>query len=138
MALDHIHSKKYCYADFKPSNVLLGIGQVGSAVLADFGATVLLGQPIIEFSQAYCLDVDVQIASELIDWTCFATSLAQIARIDIFTYPTVSELLQVVVASSMDELLKTVIISCLKNPNSKNIQSAVDAFTLKYLNNSPK
>ena len=56
------------------------------ATLVDYGATVRIGSPIIEFTQSYCLDANVVTATVSLDWICLGTTLAQIAAIDILYF----------------------------------------------------
>ncbi|GMG17790.1 unnamed protein product [Phytophthora fragariaefolia] len=85
-ALCHIHSKKYCFADLKPAKTMLHSGEQGGASLVDFGGAVRLGDPIVEVTDQFCLDVAELQGSELLDWTCLGTTLAQLADIDITEY----------------------------------------------------
>ncbi|KAL8023495.1 putative protein kinase [Plasmopara halstedii] len=85
-ALCHIHSKKYCFADLKPANIMLHSGEQGGATLVDFGGAVRLGDPIVEVTDQFCLDVAKLQGSELLDWTCLGTTMAQLANIDITKY----------------------------------------------------
>ncbi|KAL8008754.1 putative protein kinase [Plasmopara halstedii] len=82
-ALCHIHSKKYCFADLKPANIMLHSGEQGGATLVDFGGAVRLGNPIVEVTDQFCLDVAKLQGLELLDWTCLGTTMAQLANIDI-------------------------------------------------------
>ncbi|GMF22366.1 unnamed protein product [Phytophthora lilii] len=87
-ALCHIHSKKYC---LKPANIMLHSGEQGGATLVDFGGAVRLGDPIVEVTDQFCLDVAKLQGSELLDWTCLGTTLAQLANIDITNYSVCGE-----------------------------------------------
>jgi serine/threonine protein kinase len=82
-ALCHLHSKGFCFSDLKPSNIMLQNAEHGHATLVDYGATVRIGSPIIEFTQHYCLDADTITATEHLDWICLGTTLAQIGGFDI-------------------------------------------------------
>ena len=68
-ALRHLHSKKLCYADLKHANIMLQNVEDGHATLVDYGATVPIGSPIREFTDAFCMDVDTAVGSE--NWTGF-------------------------------------------------------------------
>lgn len=69
-ALCHLHSKNYCFADLKPSNIMLQNSERGHATLVDYGATVSIGSPIIEFTPHYCLDANTFTATKPLDWIC--------------------------------------------------------------------
>jgi serine/threonine protein kinase len=66
-ALFHIHSKGYCFGDVKPSNIMFSTEEHGGAIVVDFGATVRIGDPIVEITDQYCLDVNVSQGSEAMD-----------------------------------------------------------------------
>ena len=111
-ALEHIHSIGYCYGDFKPSNVMLESGEIGHAVLVDFGSAVKLGSALIEYSENYCL-CKPSIGTREIDWICYGSTLAQLAGLNIIDHSNTS-LIDIVSQSTIDSLLKTLIISALK------------------------
>ncbi|GMF29114.1 unnamed protein product [Phytophthora lilii] len=48
--------------------------------------TVRLGTSITEITEPFCLDAPILQGSELLDWTCLGTTLAQLAGIDISMY----------------------------------------------------
>ena len=52
-ALEFIHSKDYCFSDFKPHNIMLN-SEVVRPVLIDFAAAVKLGSQIKEITKEYC------------------------------------------------------------------------------------
>ncbi|KAE8884745.1 hypothetical protein PF005_g12639 [Phytophthora fragariae] len=58
-ALCHIHAKKFCFADLKPSNIMLHCGEQGDATLVDFGGAVRIRDPIVEITDEFCLDVAI-------------------------------------------------------------------------------
>ena len=136
-AVAHIHEKGYCFADVKPSNIVLENQEQGKAVLVDFGATVKLGSKIKEVTDAYCLDYNTNIASVGLDWICFATTLSQLADINISLYATVTSVGEAVNNSSIDPLLKNVITCCLNLAESRSSASdlgaAVSLFIAKFL-----
>ena len=126
-ALCHLHSKGYCFADLKPSNIMLRNALQGHATLVDFGATVRIGDRIIEITKNYCLDVDTSIASESLDWICLGTTLAQIGGFQIYNYNTINDLVNDVINSSQNPNIKRLIISCLQNPSLSNIASSINS-----------
>jgi hypothetical protein len=127
-ALCHMHSKGFCFADLKPSNIMLPNIEPGYATLVDYGATVPIGSSIIEFTEHYCLDGNTSTATEQLDWICLGTTLAQIAGFDVYNFHTAVDLEEEVSCSSRDEHLKQVIVSCLRNPSSSNIELALSRF----------
>lgn len=75
-ALCHIHNKGFCFANLKPSNIMLTAGQGGKAVLIDFGGVGPLGDEVRESSKYFPLDIDLTKSSAELDWTCLGTTLA--------------------------------------------------------------
>ena len=126
-ALCHLHSKSLCFADLKPSNIMLQNTEPGNATLVDYGAVVPIGSPIIEFTQHYCLDADTITATEHLDWICLGTTLAQIGDFDVSNFDTAIDLVHEVSCSSQDEHLKQLIVSCLqKSPSLSEIELALN------------
>ncbi|KAL7996289.1 putative protein kinase [Plasmopara halstedii] len=136
-ALCHIHSKKYCFADLKPANIMLHSGEQGGATLVDFGGVVRLGGPIVEVTDQFCLDVAKLQGSELLDWTCLGTTLAQLANIDITKYHSRQDLVRSLKDGheQVDHLVGQLIISCLENPSETRIQSSAASFANLHLQN---
>jgi hypothetical protein len=126
-ALCHIHSKGYCFGDVKPSNIMLSNGENGGATLVDFGATVKIGQPIVEITAQYCLDVTVSQGSEEIDWTCFGVTLSQLAGVNISDLRSTVEHVRRVQEFDMSDRLKQLIIATMQGPTQKKVQSALDS-----------
>eukprot|EP00644_Phytophthora_capsici_P002844 jgi/Phyca11/124964/e_gw1.55.262.1 len=133
-ALCHIHSKKYCFADMKPANIMLHCGEQGGATLVDFGAAVRLGDPIVEMTDPFCLDVANLQGSELLDWTCLGTTLAQMAGIGITNYYSRQDLVWSLKDGDeeVDHLVGQFIISCLENPSESRIKAALDALPVSF------
>ncbi len=125
-ALCHLHSKRFCFADLKPSNIMLHNSEPSYATLVDYGATVRIGSPVTEFTQSYCLDASVVTATEFLDWICLGTTLAQIVGIDILNFEKADDLVDEVCCSAKDSNVKNLIVSCLKNPSSSSIESALN------------
>jgi hypothetical protein len=125
-ALCHLHSKNFCFADLKPSNIMLHNTEPSYATLVDYGATVRIGSPIIEFTQSYCLDADTVSATEHLDWICLGTTLAQIVGFDLFNFEKAADLVDEVYRSTQDENLKKLIVSCLQSPSASKIDSALN------------
>ncbi len=125
-ALCHLHSKRFCFADLKPSNIMLHNSEPSYATLVDYGATVRIGSPIIEFTGSYCMDADTITATEHLDWICLGTTLAQIGGFDIFNFEKAADLVNEVCRSTKDDNLKKLIVSCLQNPSSSKIESALN------------
>ncbi|KAE9299736.1 hypothetical protein PR003_g22918 [Phytophthora rubi] len=126
-ALCHIHDKQFCFADLKPSNIMLHCGEQGGATLVDFGGVVGLGNPIVERTGQFCLDVDVRQGSELLDWTCLGTTLANLAGIPITRYRLTTELVEFLNDEhcEVDGRVRRLILSCLVNPSGSRIQEAL-------------
>ena len=82
-ALKYMHARGYCFMDLKPSNIMMHYGDPGRAILIDYGGVVPKGEPLIEITEHYCLDIDKMVAHEGIDWVCLGSSLAELAGIDI-------------------------------------------------------
>lgn len=127
-ALCHIHSKGYCFGDVKPSNIMLSNCENGGATLVDFGATVKIGQPIVEITAQYCLDVNVSEGSEEIDWTCFGVTLSQLAGVNVSNLRKTVEHVRRVQEFNMSDRLKQLIIATMEGPTQKKVQSALDSF----------
>jgi serine/threonine protein kinase len=126
-ALCHMHSKMFCFVDLKPSNVMLQNAEPSSATLVDYGATVRIGTPLIEFTPAYCLDADTITATERLDWICLGTMLAQIGGFAIFNFERAADLVHVVSSSTIiDDNLKKLIVACLEDPSLSKIESALN------------
>ena len=125
-ALCHLHSKRFCFADLKPSNIMLHNSEPSYTTLVDYGATVRIGSPIIEFTESYCLDADTITATEHLDWICLGTTLAQIGGFDIFNFQKAADLINEVCCSAIDDNLKKLIVSCLQSPSSSKIESALN------------
>ena len=126
-ALCHLHSKGFCYADLKPANIMLQNTEPGYATLVDYGATVRLGSPIIEFSHHYCLDADTVTATEHLDWTCLGATLAQIGGVEFYNYENAADLIDAVNCSGMTNYFKRLIVSCLQSPSEATIELALNA-----------
>ena len=124
-ALCHLHSKGYCFADLKPSNIMLHTAEPGVSTLVDYGAAVRIGSPIIEFTENYCLDAGTSIATERLDWICLGTTLAQMGGFEIYNYQRVADLVNDVVHSTQEDYFKNIVLSCLQNPSSSRIESAL-------------
>ena len=127
-ALCHLHSKGFCFADLKPSNIMLQSTEPSYAALVDYGATVGIGSPIIEFTGSYCLDADIITATEHLDWICLGTTLAQIGGFDVYRFNRAADLAHEVSFSTKDEHLKQLIVSCLQNPSLSKIELALSQF----------
>ena len=125
-ALCHLHSKRLCFADLKPSNIMLQNSDPSYATLVDYGAAVQIGSPIIEFTHAYCLDADIITATEHLDWICLGTTLAQIGGFDISGMERAADLVNEVHRSTKEEYLKNLILSCLQSPSSSKIEYALN------------
>ena len=125
-ALCHLHSKRFCFADLKPSNIILHDSEPSYATLVDYGATTRIGSPIIECTQSYCLDADTSAATEQLDWICLGTTLAQIGGFHIFNFEKAADLVHEVYRSTEDDNLKNLIVSCLQRPSSSKIESALN------------
>jgi hypothetical protein len=110
----------------KPSNVMLQNAEPSYATLVDYGATVRIGSPLIEFTRSYCLDADTITATEYLDWICLGTTLAQIGGFDIFNFERAADLINEVCSSTKDDNLKKLIVSCLQSPSSSKIESALN------------
>ncbi|TMW58915.1 hypothetical protein Poli38472_007060 [Pythium oligandrum] len=114
-ALHHLHSKNYCYGDMKPTNIMLQGGEQGRAMLVDFGATVALGAPLLEATARYCLDIDVSVGTEMVDWVCLGSTLAELSGFDLGAYCTTKSLIHdVEEAPTMDTTLQEMIVSLLR------------------------
>jgi serine/threonine protein kinase len=124
-ALCHMHSKRFCFADLKPSNIMLRNSEPSYATLVDYGATTRIGSPVIEYTQSYCLDADTRTATEHLDWICLGTTLAQIRGFHIFSFDKAADLVDEVDRSSQDDHLKNLILSCLQSPSLSKIESAL-------------
>ncbi|KAG1708091.1 hypothetical protein DVH05_024776 [Phytophthora capsici] len=133
-ALCHIHSKKYCFADMKPANIMLHCGEQGGATLVDFGAAVRLGDPIVEITDEFCLDVAKLQGTELLDWTCLGTTMAQMAGIDITKYDSRHDLVRSLYdeREEVDHLVGQFIVSCLGNPSESRIKAALDHLAISF------
>jgi serine/threonine protein kinase len=125
-ALCHLHSKRFCFTDLKPSNVMLQNAEPSYATLVDYGATVQIGSPLIEFTRSYCLDADTITATEHLDWICLGTTLAQIGGFNIFNFERAADLVNEVCSSTKDDNLKKLIVSCLQSPSSSKIEAALN------------
>ena len=125
-ALCHLHSKGLCFADLKPSNIMLHNTEPGYATLVDYAAAVRIGSPIIEFTESYCLDADKITATEHLDWICLGTTLAQIGGFEIYNYNRAFDVVNEVLRSSKSEYFKNLIVACLQNPSSAKIESALN------------
>ena len=125
-ALCHLHSKSFCFADLKPSNIMLHNSEPSHATLVDYGATVRIGTPIMEYTESYCLDTDTITATEHLDWICLGTTLAQIGGFDIFNFKKAADLINQVCCSTIDDNLKKLIVSCLQRPSPSKIESVLN------------
>ena len=123
-ALDYIHSCGYCFADVKPSNIMMESSLVGNAKLIDFGSAIKLGETVIEISKPYCLDVNVEIGSRVLDFTCLGSSLAQLSGIDISCYSLASELLLLIRATPKLEF--DLAGACLRNGSYEEILKVIN------------
>ena len=133
-AVAYIHENGYCFADVKPSNIVLDNQEQGKAVLVDFGGTVKLGSSIIEVTDMYCLDFNASIASVYLDWICFASTLSQLAGIDISSNATIASLWDAVNSSDIDPLLKNVIRFCLNaESRSSALAGSISLFIETFL-----
>jgi serine/threonine protein kinase len=133
-ALCHLHSKSFCFADLKPSNIMLQNTEPGYATLVDYGATVQIGSSIIEFTKQYCLDADTVTATEHLDWICLGTTLAEMGGFRIFNYDRTIDLVHEVLASTQEDCFKKLIVSCLQRPSSSKIESALHQLECVNLN----
>ncbi|KAE9299738.1 hypothetical protein PR003_g22916, partial [Phytophthora rubi] len=126
-ALCHIHAKKFCFADLKPSNIMLHCGEQGGATLVDFGGAVRIRDPIVEITDEFCLDVAIVQGSELLDWTCLGTTLAQLAGIDITHFNWRQDLVVFLNdgCHSVDKRVGQLILSCLVEPCQSRIEAAL-------------
>ncbi|KAL8001196.1 putative protein kinase [Plasmopara halstedii] len=113
-ALCHIHSKKYCFADLKPANIMLHSGN--------------------KVTDQFCLDVAKLQGSELLDWTCLGTTMAQLANIDITKYHSRQDLVRFLKDGheQVDHLVGQLIISCLENPSETRIKSALNCLPISF------
>ena len=127
-ALCHVHDKGFCFADLKPSNIMLQNGEQGKATLIDYGGTVRIGSAVIEYTEDYCLDAYAWAATENMDWICLGTTLAKIAGFAIHDFDTVSDLAHEVSCSAKEEPLKQLILSCLQSPSPAKIELALCHF----------
>jgi serine/threonine protein kinase len=125
-ALCYLHDKGFCFADLKPSNIMLHNSEPSYATLVDYGATIRMGSPIIECTESYCLDTDRSIATEDLDWICLGTTLAQIVGFKIFKFEKAANLVNEVSCSNENNNFKSLIVSCLKSPSSSKIESALN------------
>ena len=126
-ALDYIHSCGYCFADVKPSNIMMESSLVGNAKLIDFGSAIKLGETVIEISKPYCLDVNVEIGSRVLDFTCLGSSLAQLSGIDISCYSLASELLLLIQATPKLEF--DLAGACLSNGSFEKIRKVINKYS---------
>jgi serine/threonine protein kinase len=135
-ALSHIHAHHMSYADLKPCNIMLDSSEEEKAILVDFGAVVPLGNPITEVSSPYFLDLatlddgevhlDTLKGSQVLDWTCLGSTLAQLSGIHIFKDMKRRELYDAVgSSSSINPALKDVIQACLLDPTEISIGNAI-------------
>ncbi|KAE8974993.1 hypothetical protein PR002_g25734 [Phytophthora rubi] len=126
-ALCHIHAKKFCFVDLKPANIMLHCGEQGGATLVDFGGAVRIGDPIVEITDEFCLDVAIVQGSELLDWTCLGTTLAQLAGIDITQFSWRQDLVVFLNDGcySVDKRVERLILSCLVEPCRSRIEAAL-------------
>ncbi|KAL8008986.1 putative protein kinase-like domain superfamily [Plasmopara halstedii] len=94
-----------------------------------------LGGPIVEVTDQFCLDVAKLQGSELLDWTCLGTTLAQLANIDITKYHSRQDLVRSLKDGheQVDHLVGQLIISCLENPSETRIQSSAASFANLHL-----
>ena len=128
-ALCYLHSKSFCFVDLKPSNIMLQNNEPSYAILVDYGATVQIGDPVIEFTESYCLDADKSTANQNLDWICLGATLAQIVGFNISCIKRAADLVDEVNRSTKDEYLKKLIVSCLQTPSSSKIESALKELT---------
>jgi hypothetical protein len=133
-ALCHLHSKGFCFADLKPSNIMLHNSAHIYATLVDYGATVRIDSPIIELTEHYCLDADKNTATEHLDWICLGTTLAQIGGFDIFNFEKAVDLADEVCRSTKYDNLKKLIVLCLQSPSLSKIESALNQLEVLNLN----
>ncbi|KAI9910899.1 hypothetical protein PsorP6_010832 [Peronosclerospora sorghi] len=92
------------------------------------GGAVRLGTPIVEITDQFCLDVAKSHGSELLDWTCLGTTLAQLADIDITNYHSRQDLIRYLKDGheSVDTLVGQHIICCLENPSESRIKAVLN------------
>ncbi len=132
-ALSHIHSAQYCFGDLKPDNIMIKNQPTGSAVLVDFGAAEPLGQPLKEYSPAFCLDMNTEASVTGFDWVCLGSTLTFLSGFDLFLYKTRSELKDAVeMSTELDPLVKKLISSCLGGTVS-DISRTIACLTEAYL-----
>ena len=80
-ALQHIHSRGLCFADVKPSNILLGEGR---AILCDLAAVVKMDDRIIESTQGYALDYpNTDFGNPKLDWVCLGATICQLLLLNV-------------------------------------------------------
>jgi serine/threonine protein kinase len=125
-ALCYLHANGFCFADLKPSNIMLHNSEPSYATLVDYGATIRIGSPIVEYSESYCLDANICIATENLDWYCLGTTLAQIVGFNIFKFENAVNLVNEVSRSNENNNFKNLIVSCLQSPSSSKIESALN------------
>ncbi|OWZ08348.1 ABC transporter [Phytophthora megakarya] len=132
-ALCHIHSKKYCFVDLKPANIMLHSGEQGGTTLVDFGGAVRLGDPIVEVTDDFCLGVAKLQGSEFLDWTCLGTTMAHLAKIGI-NYSTREELVSPLRSNTgyAKDFVRQLIVSCLENPSAPLIKKALDRLPTSF------
>lgn len=129
-ALVFIHSKGFCYSDFKPANIMLESGEQAHAVLIDFGSPVPFGKSIRQFTRIYCLNYDLYWpASESFDWVCFGTTLADMAGDDFISSRIIYSLEDYVAEpSSLEPSLEKLITCCYSLQPVSEIRKALDTF----------
>ena len=125
-ALCHVHSNGYIFGDLKPSNIMLNNTDDVTATLIDLGAVVKIGEPVVEYSQEYCLDVNTAIATEKIDWACFGSTIANMSGVDIFLYNSRSLLIDACERRDMNDDIRRLIRTCFKSPYLKDIQVIIE------------
>ena len=129
-ALSYMHSKRLCFADLKPANIMLQNAEHGHATLVDYGAIVQIDTGIIEYTSVFCLDADAFVGTEHLDWICLGTTLAQIAGFDISNFQYAADLVNEVNRSAINVHLKQLIVACLQKPTLVGIAEAINRFSI--------
>ncbi|KAJ3118213.1 hypothetical protein HDU96_003253 [Phlyctochytrium bullatum] len=73
----------------------------------------------------YCLDADMDTATEHPDWICLGATLAQLAGFDIHAVSTSDKLANEVERSNKHEGIKRLVVSCLRDPSPSAMEAAL-------------